>query len=144
MLKTIKRVLLFSTATVMALFLVLLVHVVWVVKEKKKDPAATLSLSRVDFPSTVTADLQSVVIREVKAQPGVRSVLWNDRDHSLLYGFDNRQTSASAIFNAAVHPFVPGSKRAIVSAAEATQGCPALGGHSFYGKLVRFASYITG
>ena len=141
--KKINKVVLLFSGTVLLLFTVLMVHLVWIVRDKKQQPNATLSMARADFSGPVTAATRAVIDQKLQAQPGMRSSFWNQRDHTLVYAFDNRENNAGTIFDAAIKSEAADAERVIVTAAAAQQGCPATGTNAFYGKLMQLAEYIA-
>lgn len=141
--KKIYKVLLLFSGTVLLLFAVLMAHLVWIVRNQKQQPNATLSMARADFSGPVTAATRAAIDQKLQAQPGMRSSFWNQRDHTLVYAFDNRENSAASIFDAAIRSEASDAERVIVTAAAAQQGCPATGSNAFYGKLMQLAGYIA-
>lgn len=141
--KILKRVLLIIGGTAVAFVLVLLVHIVVMVKEMPEYAYRTTQLGRADFKEPVDSATALLIQQKIKKLPGVSSTYFNQKDDILVYAFDNSLNSSENIYNTGIKNSGIRSVRYIVSDEDLKNGCPAMNGNSFYGKLTQFVSNIV-
>jgi len=121
----------------------LLIHIAIMVKGRQPIANATIQMARVDFQVPLDS-LEALKIQEdLKSVKGVRSTYFNFKNHILIYTFDNRLNNAQGIYDETIKNSGFPSDRHIVSAKEATQGCPVINNNSFYGKLTAMVSKVV-
>lgn len=141
--KTLK-IAIFSIAGIAFLFFAtLIVHIVIMVKNKAPLANATIQMARADFNEPIDAIAATKIQNEIKMQAGVKSTYFNSNSNILVYTFDNRANDAQDIYNNAIKNSGFASERHIVSAEDATKGCPAMDNKSFYGKLTKVVTSIV-
>lgn len=124
-------------------FLVLIIHIAVMVRDRPPIANATIEMARVDFNAPVDSSSIIAIQEKVKQLKGVRSTYYNYKNRILIYTFDNRVNNAQKIYDNAIRSSQFPSKRIIVSAAEAKQGCPVIDNKSFYGKLTALVAKVV-
>jgi len=119
---------------------VLLIHIAIMVRNRPPLANATIQMARADFKTPLDSASAFNIQENVKSLKGVKSTYFNFKNHILIYTFDNRLNNAQNIYDHAIKISGFQSERHIVSAIEATQGCPVMNNNSFYGKLTAIVS----
>ncbi|MCB0763332.1 MAG: hypothetical protein R2815_09660 [Flavobacteriales bacterium] len=119
------KILLITTATVMALFIVLVVHIQLVTKNSTKH-LANIQLARIDFDAPLDATEGNAIRSGVASLAGVQHAQVNAQVGNLVYSYDRAVQDQAAVL-AAVQGMTDLPCHALVVTAEAAaNGCPAM------------------
>ncbi|GAB3349605.1 hypothetical protein GCM10027566_06020 [Arachidicoccus ginsenosidivorans] len=122
------------------LFLTLVIHIGVMVYHKGPLPFEHIQMARTDFLSPLDSKQIAQLKSNLGAQKGIKSIYLNTKDHNVVYSFDNRENSASSIYQNAINEMHIKAKPYTVSAKDLESGCPVMNNHSFYGKLTSVIS----
>ncbi len=138
--KKLVKIIVWSAAVTVLLFVVLVVHIVIVTKPVQYDNN-DLQLSRIDFKQPIDS-AEAVKIRSFVAHlPGVQNALFNLHDRTLVYGYTLGKQSSANVYERLMNF---GHYKAVCFVPNATQlsgGCPVGKDKSaFIYKLAAFVS----
>lgn len=135
------KIVLRSTLILTLLFVVvLIVHIAMMVGNR---PASSFyQLGRVDFSNQMSKAEADQVKLVLANEEGYISSFCNLEGKTMVYKFDTRYNSAEAIYQNAVQKQFPESKRYVVTAEMASQGCPVINDKSFYGRLTAMVTNV--
>lgn len=123
-------------------FATLVIHIGIMVKNQKPLENATIQMARVDFSNSLDLQQAQVIEENIKNQKGVKDVFYNEKNHLLIYTFDNRINNSENIYNTSIKSAEFSSAPYFVSAEDAAKGCPVINSDSFYGQLTKVVSKI--
>lgn len=141
--KFVKKILIYTGGAVVALFLVLMVHIVVMVKNMPHYTNPTVQLARADFKEPVDSGSAARIQQQIKKLPGVASTYFNQKAGILVYAYDNRKNNAQNIYDDVVRNSGFRSVRYTVTAEDLKSGCPVMNDNSFYGKLTNMVAKIV-
>lgn len=124
-------------------FATLIVHIAVMVKGKTPLASANTQLARIDLGNNVNNEAAVQLESDIRSLPGVKSTYYNPQTHILVYSFDNKILSADQVYQSQVASKSISAAKYVVSASDATKGCPAMDHNSFYARLTRVVSSVV-
>lgn len=138
--KTVKKVVLWTIASVFVLFVVLCVHIYVVLKPKAPD-AHTIAMARIDFKQEITTADAATITNWLYRQNGVDHVLCNPATKIVVFSFHPASANADNIANQLARSLHYKAKRFIPNEKDMASGCP-VAGTSFTYRIYDFMSKI--
>lgn len=117
------KIVFWSSATLVVLFLVLVVHIYQVTKPVQYDNN-DLQLARIDFKEKVDADKASEICHFVKGLPGVENVMFNSQSGTLVYGYYQKEQNAENVYHKLMSFGHYEATRFVPNATQLASGCP--------------------
>jgi hypothetical protein len=128
--------------TAFLLFVVLIIHIAFMVKGRKPPANATVQMVRVDFKQEMDSSAIACVESDIKSMKGVKDVYYNPQSHILIYSFDAKQNNAKTIYDIAINGSGYSAHRFAFAKNDQANGCPVMDNHSFYGRLTSIVETI--
>lgn len=125
------------------LFFILIVHIAFMVKGRKRPELATIQMVRADFKQPAGVEEADRIVSKLKAMTGVKDAYYNPGSGILIYTFDATRNNANAIFETAVRPAGLAVEMKTFSKEELSAGCPAMDNNSFYGRLTGIVDRVV-
>lgn len=126
----IKRWLIITGSTVLTLFLVLVIHI-YMVTRNKNDDRRIRQLARIDFKQEVDSSFANTVKNKVLAMDGVDAGYFNIPDKTFIYSFDPNKQNADKIFMKVMQDGNYKAVRFRVNDKLLASGCPVIDKSSF-------------
>lgn len=137
-----KKVLLWLSGIMVALVAVLVIHI-YLATHTPPAPGQNRQLSRIDFDQPVDSAEAYRIASLVRRMDGVDATYFNVKDGILVYTYRVGSQTSAGVFDRVVAMGGYKAHRYLVSAEEATKGCPAFANdNSLRTRLVTFISKL--
>jgi hypothetical protein len=133
------KITLISLSVFFVLFAVLIVHIAMVTKYKAVEPDGR-QLSRIDFTEKVDSTEANKIKSFVGHLDGVESTYFNIPDGIFVYTYSLNKQNSLGVYNKLMSYGKYKAHRYVVDAADATKGCPAMGGNKSF--ILSLAMYV--
>lgn len=120
-----KKTILWSLATAVVLFAVLVVHIA-MVSDKRTQHLANMQLARIDFAQPIAEDEASIISRSMADLPGIQHARVNIERTNIVYSYDRGMQQQETVFRIVDLMSSAPCSRVIISADQAAKGCPAM------------------
>ncbi len=135
-----KKIVLWTFASLLVLFVVVCAHIYIVMKPKAPGPNA-VALARIDFKQNISATDANLIAGWLYSQEGVAHVVCNPASKTAVFSFHPATANASDITNSLAANLHYNATRFIPSAQDMASSCP-VAGTSFTYKVYDMMSKI--
>lgn len=130
------KVLLISSGVLVLLFAVLIAHIYAVTKDRYS--STQIQISRIDFTNKPDSALASEVISYMHSIKGVNHVYFNIPAGTMVYGYNSGALDSRRVYADLIKHGNYEAKPFIVSATDATKGCPVFDKNSTGARFSKF------